>query len=62
MLPSVAVMLVVVFSAQLAAQPSLAWLAPLGRLAWPWYVPVGTGLTILAGVVFAAFPRRELSP
>jgi len=56
---SVAVMLVVVFSAQLAARPSFEWLAPVGRLAWPWYVPLGTGLTILAGVLFAAFPHRE---
>ena len=61
-LVSVTIMLVVVFSAKLAAQPSLGWLAPLGRLAWPWYVPVGTGLTILAGVLSAAFPRREPSP
>ncbi len=61
-LVSVTVMLVVVFSAKLAAQPSLGWLAPVGRLAWPWYVPVGTGLTILAGMLFAAFPRREPTP
>jgi SSS family transporter len=43
------VMLVVVFAARLSHSPSLAWLAPLGRLAWPWYVPLGTLLTIVVG-------------
>ena len=50
MLLSVAVMLVVVFArAAGPALPGLGWLAPVGRLAWPWYVPAGTALTILAG-------------
>ena len=45
---AVAVMLVVVFAGRLAAAlPALAWLAPVGRLAFPWYVPLGTGLTVV---------------
>jgi SSS family transporter len=60
-LVSVAVMLVVVFSARLAAHPGFAWLGPVGRLAWPWYVPAGTGLTVLAGALLAAFPHSETS-
>ena len=31
----------VVFAGRLA-QAGLTWLAPVGRLAWPWYVPLGT--------------------
>jgi SSS family solute:Na+ symporter len=58
---SVVVMTVVVFSARLAALPALGWLAPVGRLAWPWYVPAGTALTILAGLVLSAFPHAESS-
>jgi flavin-dependent dehydrogenase len=43
------VMLVVVFAGRLA-QAGLEWLAPLGRLAWPWYVPLGTVLAVGTGV------------
>ena len=60
-LTSVAVMLVVVFSARLAGAPGFGWLAPVGRLAWPWYVPAGTALTILAGLLYASFPHPESS-
>ena len=38
---TVAVMLLVVFAKPLSAYPALEWLAPVGRLAWPWYVPLG---------------------
>jgi len=58
---SVAVMLVVVFSAKIAAHEGFAWLAPVGRLAWPWYVPAGTALTILAGWMLSVFPHSERS-
>lgn len=58
---SVTVMLVVVFAAQLAGLPGLGWLTPLGRLAWPWYVPTGTALTILAGWALSAIPHPERS-
>ena len=56
---SVAVMLIVVFAARLANLPALGWLAPVGKLAWPWYVPLGTTLTIVAGIVLASFPHGE---
>ncbi len=46
---SLAVMLVVFFARALAERPLLAWLAPAGRLAWPWYVPLGTLLAVAVG-------------
>jgi len=58
-LASVLLMLVVVFAARLAVLPGLAWLAPVGTLAWPWYVPAGTLLTILTGVALSALPHAE---
>ncbi|HEX4599979.1 MAG TPA: sodium:solute symporter [Gemmatimonadales bacterium] len=30
----------------------------LPGLAWPWYVPLGTAVTVAVGIVAAAFPRR----
>jgi len=48
---SLAVMLVVFFARALAERPLLTWLAPVGRLAWPWYVPLGTLLAVAAGTV-----------
>ncbi len=58
---AVAVMLVVVFAARLAAAaPALAWLAPVGRLAFPWYVPLGTLITVAVAVAVAvARPARQ---
>ena len=43
-------MLVVVFAKRLSATPGLEWLEPLGRLAWPWYVPLGTLLAVGSGM------------
>jgi len=43
-------MLVVVFAGPLSAAPALGWLRPLGSLAWPWYVPLGTLITVVAGM------------
>lgn len=57
---AVLLMLVVVFAARLSAWPALGGLAPLGRLAFPWYVPLGTVLTVLAAWVSAA--AREVLP
>ncbi|MFL5516023.1 MAG: sodium:solute symporter [Gemmatimonadales bacterium] len=64
-LVTVAVMLVVVFAGRLA-QAGLEWLAPIGRLAWPWYVPLGTVLAVGTGVGFSylhepAPPERRTS-
>ena len=55
---STAVMLVVVFAKVLAGTPGLTWLAPVGQLAWPWYVPLGTALALLSGVLFSYLPRN----
>ncbi|HUF35324.1 MAG TPA: sodium:solute symporter [Gemmatimonadales bacterium] len=56
-LVTVVVMLVVVFARRLADDAGIAWLAPAGRLAWPWYVPLGTLLTIGTGVALSYLPR-----
>jgi SSS family transporter len=50
---TMAVMLVVVFARPLAASGAAPMLEPLGRLAWPWYVPLGTTLTIIAGLALS---------
>src|SRR5262249_13500654 len=50
-------MLLVVFAKPLAADAGLTWLAPLGRLAWPWYVPLGTLLALLSGAGLSYLPR-----
>jgi hypothetical protein len=36
----------------------LAWLEPVGRLAWPWYVPLGTLLAVGSGVLLSYVPGR----
>jgi Na+/proline symporter len=55
---TVAVMLVVVFARQLAVG-GVDWLGPVGRLAWPWYVPLGTTLAFFTGVALSYFPSGE---
>lgn len=52
MLIGIAAMAFVVFAKQLsAAYPSLAeTLGPLARVAWPWYVLIGTSITVLIGI------------
>jgi SSS family transporter len=57
----IAAMAVVVFSKQLAGLfPALA---PLGRIAWPWYVLIGTTITMLVGIAssFIGGPRAPES-
>jgi Na+/proline symporter len=49
-LVTVTVMLLVVFARRLATDAGIVWLEPLGRLAWPWYVPLGTLLAFGTGV------------
>ncbi|MDQ2670244.1 MAG: sodium:solute symporter [Gemmatimonadota bacterium] len=56
---TVLVMLVVVFARQLGAIGGLEWLAPAGRLAWPWYVPLGTLLTVLTGAGMSLLPHQR---
>lgn len=50
-LVTIVVMLGVVFAARLSGAAWLEWLAPLGRLSFPWYVPLGTLLTIAVGML-----------
>jgi len=53
----IAVMAFVVFAKPLsAAYPSLAsTLGPLGNIAWPWYVLIGTTITVSAGWISSLF-------
>jgi hypothetical protein len=46
-------MSVVVFARQIAALvPGAAGiLAPIGRITWPWYVLIGTSITLATGVL-----------
>ena len=53
-----AVMLVVIFAPVLSEATGSTWLAQIGRLAWPWYVPLGTALALLSGVLFSYLPRN----
>jgi SSS family transporter len=59
---TVAVMLVVVFAKRLATGPGLEWLEPVGHLAWPWYVPLGTALAVGSGMLLSYLPSRPSTP
>jgi solute:Na+ symporter, SSS family len=54
---TVPIMLVVVFGKRLAQYPALDWLEPIGKLAWPWYVPLGTLLAVGTGIVLSYLPH-----
>jgi SSS family solute:Na+ symporter len=56
---TVCVMLVVIFAKRLATGPGLTWMEPLGRLAWPWYVPLGTLIAVGSGILFSYLPSAE---
>jgi solute:Na+ symporter, SSS family len=58
---TVCVMLVVIFARRIAGAPGLEWLEPVGRLAWPWYVPLGTALAFGTGVLLSYLPSRGSS-
>ncbi len=47
----------VVFAGRLAALPGLGWLAPVGTISFPWYVPIGTLITIGVGVLSSLIRR-----
>ena len=53
---TVLLMLLVVFAKPLSAQSAFEWLTPIARLAWPWYVPLGTLLAVGTGIVFSYLP------
>ncbi len=58
-LVTMAVMLVVVFAKSIVQSGHWTWLAPAGRLAWPWYVPLGTALALVVGVLSSLTRRGE---
>ena len=65
MLVGIAAMSFVVFAKQLsAAYPSLSsTLGPLARVAWPWYVLIGTTITVSVGMLSSlTHPLRPLRP
>lgn len=47
---TMSVMLVTIFAKQLVVM-GVSWLAPLGALAWPWYVPMGLCITLAVATV-----------
>jgi SSS family solute:Na+ symporter len=53
-------MTLVVFAGPLSqAFPGSAdFLAPLGRIAWPWYVLIGTSITMTTGILSSLFPSN----
>jgi len=55
---SVGVMLLVFFAGRLREVTGLAWLGPVATLAWPWYVPLGTAITVTAGIGLSLLPAR----
>ena len=57
---TVLAMLVVVFARRISAVGGLEWLAPAGRLAWPWYVPLGTLLAVGTGIGLSYLPGRTM--
>jgi SSS family solute:Na+ symporter len=61
---AIATMAFIVFAGPIAAAyPSLAsTLAPFGKIAWPWYVLIGTTLTLIVGILSSythPLPPRE---
>jgi len=58
---TVSVMLVVVFASRIATAGGIDWLAPVGRLAWPWYVPLGTLLAVATGIASSLISRNSVT-
>ena len=56
---TIVIMLAVVFARPLSGVAGLGWLEPVSRLAWPWYVPLGTLITLLVGVSSSYLGRPE---
>jgi SSS family solute:Na+ symporter len=57
---TVVVMLGVVFAKSLVSSVA-PWLGPVASLAWPWYVPLGTLLTLAVGVVSSLIRKEEVA-
>ncbi|HEY4648992.1 MAG TPA: hypothetical protein VIG95_07770, partial [Gemmatimonadales bacterium] len=54
---TVLIMLVVVFAGRLSAAPVFHGLSTIGKLAWPWYVPLGTLICVSTGIALSYFPH-----
>jgi SSS family solute:Na+ symporter len=50
----------VVFAARLTG--IMPWLEPLGRIAWPWYVLIGTSITLIVGILSSYIVPRAPVP
>ncbi len=59
---TVIVMLFVIFATRLSDTTTLVWLAPVGKLAWPWYVPLGTGLCLVTGILASFTHAPPIAP
>jgi Na+/proline symporter len=59
---TVLIMLGVIFARPLAQHLQFEWLAPVGRLAWPWYVPLGTLLAVGIAIALSYLPRGAENP
>lgn len=57
---AVAIMLVVFFAKALSTVNGLTWLGPAGTLAWPWYVPLGSAITVFTGYLLGAARGRKV--
>ncbi len=64
LLVGIAAMAFVVFARQLSAEyPSLAeTLGPLARVAWPWYVLIGTSITFIVGMISSLTHPPPVAP
>ncbi len=54
---TVIAMLLLVFARSLSAFAAFEWLEPAGRLAWPWYVPLGTLIAVSTGIALSYLPH-----
>ncbi|MDH5315505.1 MAG: sodium:solute symporter [Gemmatimonadota bacterium] len=59
---TVVAMLGVVFAKPLTATGLFPWLEPAASLAWPWYVPLGTLLTLAVGIGSSLIRPERVSP
>jgi SSS family transporter len=56
---TVITMLLVVFAKPLSAHSGFQWLEPAARLAWPWYVPLGTLIAVGSGMALSYLPTAR---
>lgn len=56
------IMIPIVFAGtflKLLHDPDPGWLVKLGKLAWPWYVPLGTLITVMVGMISSGVGRSD---